>query len=283
VDGIILVNKPKGITSYDVVRSLKKKFKISKIGHTGTLDPFAEGLLIICLGKATKLSNMFLNSKKTYSGIVKFNYHYDTYDITGKLLDYAFKKISLSDLLESQEKFKGEYEQMPPIYSAIKKNGKKLYEYARKNEVVEVEMRKVEIDELKFFETKVENEFNFFTKVSKGTYIRSLMVDIANYLNTFGVTKELKRLKIGDFDLKDAKLIEDITISDIIKIEEIFKNHPKVVLNDYMIKLVQNGIYLDERQIKTNKDFLVFDEKGQLKAIYTPVLNDKFKPLIILR
>lgn len=282
MDGIVLINKPRGITSYDVVRQAKKIFKTTKIGHTGTLDPFAEGLLILCVGKATKLSNMFLDANKGYSGTIIFNNHYDTYDITGNIVASDDKVITYNEVSNAANNMLGKYLQMPPIYSAIKVDGKKLYEYARKNEEVKIDKRPVEIFEYNIHDLGLNNEFTFDTFVSKGTYIRSLTVDLATNLKTYATLKTLVRTKIGNISLEDAVNLEKLTDGDIIGFEEIFKDSPKVVLSDYIIKLVKNGVYLDERQIKTDETFLVYDEANNLVAIYEVLEENKYKPLVIL-
>ena len=282
MDGIVLINKPRGITSYDVVRQAKKIFKTTKIGHTGTLDPFAEGLLILCVGKATKLSNMFLDANKGYSGTIIFNNHYDTYDITGNIVASDDKVITYNEVSNAANNMLGKYLQMPPIYSAIKVDGKKLYEYARKNEEVKIDKRPVEIFEYNIHDLGLNNEFTFDTFVSKGTYIRSLTVDLATNLKTYATLKTLVRTKIGNISLKDAVNLEKLTDGDITGFEEIFKDSPKVVLSDYIIKLVKNGVYLDERQIKTDETFLVYDEANNLVAIYEVLEENKYKPLVIL-
>lgn len=282
MDGIVLINKPRGITSYDVVRQAKKIFKTTKIGHTGTLDPFAEGLLILCVGKATKLSNMFLDANKGYSGTIIFNNHYDTYDITGNIVASDDKVITYNEVSNAANNMLGKYLQMPPIYSAIKVDGKKLYEYARKNEEVKIDKRPVEIFEYNIHDLGLNNEFAFDTFVSKGTYIRSLTVDLATNLKTYATLKTLVRTKIGNISLEDAVNLEKLTDGDITGFEEIFKDSPKVVLSDYIIKLVKNGVYLDERQIKTDETFLVYDEANNLVAIYEVLEENKYKPLVIL-
>lgn len=282
MDGIVLINKPRGITSYDVVRQAKKIFKTTKIGHTGTLDPFAEGLLILCVGKATKLSNMFLDANKGYSGTIIFNNHYDTYDITGNIVASDDKVITYNEVSNAANNMLGKYLQMPPIYSAIKVDGKKLYEYARKNEEVKIDKRPVEIFEYNIHDLGLNNEFTFDTFVSKGTYIRSLTVDLATNLKTYATLKTLVRTKIGNISLEDAVNLEKLTDGDITGFEEIFKDSPKVVLSDYIIKLVKNGVYLDERQIKTDETFLVYDEANNLVAIYEVLEENKYKPLVIL-
>lgn len=282
MDGIVLINKPIGITSYDVIRVAKKIFKTSKIGHTGTLDPFAEGLVILCIGRATKLVNRLIDANKTYEGTIIFNNHYDTYDTTGEIIKSDSKEVKIEQLRAVASEFIGSYLQMPPIYSAIKKDGKKLYEYARNNIEVEVEPRLVHIYDLTILNKLNYNEYSFRASVSKGTYIRSLAVDIASKLNTFGALNTLKRTKIGKYLLSDAINLDQLSINDIISIEDIFKDKQSIVLNDYMIRLVKNGIYLDERQIITNNDFKVYNENNELVAIYEVVSENKYRPFIIL-
>lgn len=281
MDGILLINKEKGLTSFDVIRKLKKILNTTKIGHAGTLDPFAEGLLIVLVGKATKLSNYFMNQHKTYEGIITFGTHYDTYDYTGHVLASSDKIITIKELENIKKQFIGFYKQMPPLYSAIKKDGKKLYEYARSGIEVSVDKRLVEIKDLEFKEEN-NNNFYFKTIVSSGTYIRSLAVDIAESVNTYAHLTSLKRLSSGNFDVNDAYYLEAVNNDSIIKVGQYFNKSPKVILNDYMIKLVKNGIVLDERQIMTNEIFRVFDENDNLVALYEPVAEYTYKPLIIL-
>lgn len=282
MNGILLINKPVGITSYDVIRKLKKILNTKKIGHAGTLDPFASGLLIVLVGHATKLSNYFMSHDKTYEGTIVFNKHYDTYDVTGTVIEEDNQIISFNDLLKTKEVFKGEYMQMPPIYSAIKVDGRKLYEYARENKEVSIKKRLVNIYNLDFINLNLENEFYFKTKVSSGTYIRSLAVDIASHLNTYGALKTLTRTSIKDYTLDSAADLETLSISDLIPIETFFNNLEKIILNEYMTRLVRNGIYLDNRQIKTNSMFLVYDENNNFIALYEPTKNNQYKPLIIV-
>jgi tRNA pseudouridine55 synthase len=281
MDGFLLVNKPKNMTSHDVVFKLKKKFHLDKIGHTGTLDPFASGLLILCLGKATKLAHLFSNLDKAYEGLIVFNKHYDTYDVTGTVIEESTIKIDETKLKEVFIKMIGIQDQLPPMYSAIKKDGKKLYELARKGLEVEREMREIEIKELIQTSKLINNKISFYTKVSKGTYIRSLAVDIAKNLNTYGALEQLRRVSVGNYLLNHAKTLDEIEISDIISLEDYFKNTKSVVLNDYMIRLVKNGIYLDERQIITDSPFIVRNNDHEMIAYYEVVENNKYKPVLI--
>ncbi|MFA7055318.1 MAG: tRNA pseudouridine(55) synthase TruB, partial [Acholeplasmataceae bacterium] len=139
MDGFLYIDKPVGMTSHDVVAIVKKRLKLDKVGHTGTLDPFASGLMILCVGKATKLAYLFSNCDKTYTGTIKFGVHYDTYDVTGKILETHEETIDDLKLMDAVKSMEGSYMQLPPIYSAIKKDGKKLYEFARKGIDVERE------------------------------------------------------------------------------------------------------------------------------------------------
>jgi tRNA pseudouridine55 synthase len=281
MDGFLLVNKPKNMTSHDVVFKLKKKFHLDKIGHTGTLDPFASGLLILCLGKATKLAHLFSNLDKAYEGLIVFNKHYDTYDVTGTVIEESAIEIDEKKLKEVFLKMIGIQDQLPPMYSAIKKDGKKLYELARKGLEVEREMREIEIKELIQTSKLINNKISFYAKVSKGTYIRSLAVDIAKNLNTYGALEELRRVSVGNYLLNHAKTLDEIEISDIISLDDYFKNTKSVVLNDYMIRLVKNGIYLDERQIITDSPFIVRNNDHEMIAYYEVVENNKYKPVLI--
>jgi|SRR5690625_2967934 len=281
MDGIVLINKPIGITTYDVVRRAKKVFKTKKIGHTGTLDPFASGLVILCINKATKLVTNLILSDKTYEGTILFNHFYDTYDFTGKLLEERNEYIDLDEVKTASKSFIGKYMQMPPKYSAIRVDGKRLYEYARENKEVKINKREVEIYDFDILDKLNKNEITFKTHVSKGTYIRSLAFDLAKSIDKIATLSSLTRTKIDKYMLKDAYNFDDFTKDSLITIEEIYNNHQKVVLNDYLIKLVKNGIYLDERQIKTDEDFLVYDTNNNLVALYQVIDKFKYKPLII--
>ena len=180
MDGIILVDKPKGITSRDVVNEISKKFHTKKVGHTGTLDPIATGLMIVCINKGCKLVPLLTNHDKTYLATVKLGIKTDTYDITGKVLEENNNyKLSREELIDTLNSFKGSYMQEAPIYSSIKVNGKKLYEYARNNIPVELPKRLVDIYNIELIDYN-NDSFSFRVSVSKGTYIRSLINDISN-------------------------------------------------------------------------------------------------------
>jgi tRNA pseudouridine55 synthase len=281
VDGFLLVNKPIGMTSHDVVRRVKKRLKLDKVGHTGTLDPFASGLLILTIGKATKLSHLFLNSDKTYEGTILFGKHYDTYDVTGTVMEESTPNFDEKKLISTIESFNKTYDQMPPMYSAIKKEGRKLYQLARQGIDVVREKRSVTIYDFHATSPYFHQEINFKAHVSKGTYIRSIAVDLANELNTFGALKTLSRTQIGIYNLKHAKSIDSLESHDIIPIETIFTNYPKLELNDFLVRLVKNGVILDERQTMTKDPFVVINKENTMIAYYEPIEENKYAPILI--
>ena len=218
MDGIILINKPKNNTSHDIVRKVKKLLN-QKVGHTGTLDPNATGVLPLLIGKGTELSKYLINHDKIYEAILQLGEKRDTADIEGNVVEEKDVSESCLDKTNIENIFKsfiGIQEQIPPIYSAIKVNGKKLYEYARKGENIEVQPRKIEIYSMELIDVdKTNKQIHFRVKCSKGTYIRTLCEDIAYKLQTVGYMKELKRTQVGEFKIEDAITIEQL--EDIIK------------------------------------------------------------------
>lgn len=229
MDGILNVYKEQGYTSFDVVAKLRGILKQKKIGHTGTLDPMAEGVLPICLGKATKLSGMLSESDKQYVAVMLLGYDTDTEDVTGRVLSVGVSDISNEDIKNVIESFVGEYEQLPPMYSAIKIGGKKLYEYARAGESVERTPRHVKIysvDDISVYEldassVNLGSEFvirdggkykciSMMVHCSKGTYIRSLCRDIGKKLGSFGTLMALKRKEAHGYKIEDAIKLEEI-------------------------------------------------------------------------
>ena len=260
MDGIILINKGKGCTSHDVVNKVKHIFN-EKVGHTGTLDPDATGLLPILIGKGTKLSYYLINHDKEYEVTLKLGERTDTADSEGKVIEKQevnVERLSEEEISKVLDSFLGKQEQIPPMYSAIKINGKKLYEYARKNIEVDVKPREIEIYDIKLNKVDEEEKLICFTvHCSKGTYIRSLCEDIAQSLGTIGYMKELNRTKVGIFDIKDSISIEELEDNKndeiyikerIISIEELFVrlygNDNIVKLNDKKLELFLNGVKL---------------------------------------
>ena len=254
MDGIIVINKEKEYTSHDVVAKLKKKLNISKVGHTGTLDPNATGVLPILIGKGTKFSKYLINHDKIYEVELELGKKTDTADIEGKVIEEknVDEKYIKENLLQVLESFVGKQEQIPPMYSAIKKDGKKLYEYARAGEKVEIEPRKIEIYKIDLNKYD-KNIISFVVSCSKGTYIRSLCEDIAEKLNTLGYMKNLKRLQVGEFNIKDAVYIDDIDLKNVndylITLEEILRGIPCINLDEKKLKLFLNGVQLTDNNI----------------------------------
>jgi len=265
MDGIILVDKEKGNTSRDVVNNIVKKFHTKKVGHTGTLDPIATGLLVICINKGCKLVNLLTNHDKTYIATVKIGISTDTYDVTGKVInkidDYHLTK---EDLIKCLNKFIGKYNQEVPIYSSVKVNGKKLYEYARNNISVELPVHEVEIYDINLIEYQSDT-FSFSVSVSKGTYIRSLINDIGKYLNIPMTMMDLRRTKVGSFDINNSKKIDDISVSDIIPIKDAINMKQVIIDNDDLLKRVSNGSKLN---LNYNDDYLMLIYEDKVKAIY---------------
>ena len=243
---ILSVYKESNMTSRDVCNIIGKHFKTKKVGHTGTLDPLARGLLIVCTDKDTKLVDILTAKKKEYIATIKLGIKTDTLDITGNIIErsnYNFTKEELSMVLNS---FLGKSKQQVPIYSAIKIKGKKLYEYARNNIEVELPVRDIEIYNIELLEYK-DDLITFKVEVSKGTYIRSLIADICSKLGTVGVMQSLLRTKQGDFKVEDANKIEDILNDNytVISYDTVFKNYPIVNLKEMEYQKVLNGVKMD--------------------------------------
>lgn len=247
MDGIIIINKPKGITSFDVVRRLRKILKIKKIGHTGTLDPLATGLMLICVGKATKLASDLEAETKVYEADLEFGYATDTYDIEGKILEKNSKRIAREEVEKIVPKFLGDIKQVPPMYSALKINGQKLYDLARQGITVERKERDVNIEYIKLLEYE-DNKAKFLTKVSKGTYIRSLIYDMGRELYTYATMTALKRCQVGKYNLDIAYTLEEIenlvqknNFSFLKSVEDIFNFKKYNLDNDKQETLFKNG------------------------------------------
>lgn len=213
INGILLIDKPKNITSYKVVDRIKKHFHLYKVGHGGTLDPFATGLLIILIGSATKISSQFLNCNKSYEGLMKLGKETDTYDLTGKVVNVIdASKVTAQKLSKVIKSFTGPIKQKPPLFSAIKINGQKAYNIARKEKSIELASREVEVFELSadaLTEGKHPNAA-FRCRVSKGTYIRSLAHDIGKALEVGAHLEELRRTEVGHFSIYDANSLDGV-------------------------------------------------------------------------
>ena len=212
MNGIILIDKPKDYTSRDIVNIVSKKLQTKKVGHTGTLDPLATGLLVLCIGKTLKLSELLVSTKKEYIATMTFGIETDTLDITGNIVkrDSKTKKITTKDIETVLKKYTGKIIQEVPKYSSVKVNGKKLYEYARKGEEVALPKREVEIFNIEPLSEINNNTFTFKCTVSKGTYIRSLIRDIGVSLGTYATMSALRRTKQGIFNIEDAYTLEEL-------------------------------------------------------------------------
>ena len=278
MDGIVLINKEKNCTSRDVVNQVSKILKTKKIGHTGTLDPIATGVLVLCIGKATKLVEVITSYDKEYEAEVILGIKTDTKDITGEILKEEKAIISKENIEECLKKMIGTYNQTVPIYSAVKINGKKLYEYARNNEEIELPKRKVTIKELKLTSDityeKEKTKFKIKCHVSKGTYIRSLIEDIATNLNTIGTMENLKRTKQGNFQIASANTIQDIETNKfkIYSIEEILEKFYKIEMTDDLYFKIKNGSIIKNNY---NHDIVAFTKNDKVIAIYKEYSKDK--------
>lgn len=249
-NGILNIDKPQGITSHDVVDIVRKIFPGIKVGHTGTLDPIATGVLPICIGKATKLSDELLSENKVYKVKMLLGVETDTYDITGKIVFANTLNEDEIYIKERIKRFIGKSSQIPPIYSAIKIKGKKAYEYARNGENVSLKPREIEIFNIDDIDVNLrKRQVSFVVSCTKGTYIRSLVHDIGIKLGCGATMIELKRLKTGDFDINDSiDLYEFLNLEyldmldKIVSIEELYKDSKKVNLNDKDYDKFLNGI-----------------------------------------
>lgn len=270
LDGILLVNKKKGMTSYDVIRKIKFAFKEmdikTKIGHSGTLDPFAEGLLIVLLGKYTRMSDYLMDLEKTYSGTFIQGVGTDTLDLDGEVIETT-KILEPSVILSNISNFIGEQMQVPPFYSALKHNGKKLYEYARKGENITKPPRKIFVYDLSIKKESSES-FSFVTRVSKGTYVRKLIYDYTMSLGVASYLTSLKREKMGEFSLEDARVIEEITPENIEKnlmtIDDINLPYERITLSEKEREKLSNGIRIDTE--RENIDVALLESEGTVFA-----------------
>ena len=278
MDGVIVVNKPKKITSRDVVNKVCKVLNTKKVGHTGTLDPIATGVLILCIGKATKLVEVLTSNDKEYVAEVKLGILTDTLDTYGNILKEEKCKITEKQLNEVLNSFKKEYEQVVPIYSAVKINGKKLYEYARNNEDINLPSRKVEIKEIELLEFN-EDTYKFRVLVSKGTYIRSLIKDINDELGVIGSMSNLTRTKQGKFDINHSYSIEGIEKGNykILSITDVLKDENCVIIDDNLFSVIKNGGLIDNVYSSDIITFIYNDEVIAMYKVYDKD-NTKMKP-----
>lgn len=292
LNGIIVLNKPRGVTSSDCVYKLRKLLKIKKIGHAGTLDPEVNGVLPIAVGQATKLIEKMHEKDKKYIGVGLLGFATDSYDVTGKKI--AEKKLitpfSDEDIQSGMKKLVGDISQMPPIYSAVKVNGKRLYEYARENIEVQRPMRDVTVKSYNLVNTstydyeKQQQTFDFSVTCSKGTYVRSLVNDLGAILDVPAVMVKLTRIASSGYNITDAVTLEDISRQIdqphfwLQPIDIFFDNVEHFVLNSEQYDRVRNGAAL---KIKASSNEVALVYSGKIKAIYEKKLN-VYKPQLML-
>ena len=276
MNGILIVDKEMGKTSFDIIRDVRKKYNIKKVGHIGTLDPMATGVLPVLIGEATKLSDYLIEHDKEYIVELELGIKTDTGDIEGKVIEKReLKKIEIEEIEKVLNTFIGESNQIPPMYSAIKVNGKKLYEIARKGQTIERTPRKINIYNIKIL--GIEKDQNGCAKIikykvncSKGTYIRSLCEDIAEKLGTCGYMKNLRRTKVGKFTLKQK--------DKFLSIEEILKENCSYELKEGEYKKVVNGVGI---KVKLQNGIVKIYNKGNFIGV-GEVKNNILKRKIIL-
>ncbi len=294
MEGFLLIDKDKGISSFGVVNSIKKKFNIKKVGHTGTLDPDTTGLLVIALGRATKfIEELTKDSFKEYEAVMTFGKKTSTGDVSGDILledrDFVLDEELFMKVISSFEK---KYLQVPPIYSAKKINGKRAYDYAFNNQEVDMSIRSKEVEIFKIDVLKIEGlNVTFRAKVSKGTYIRSLIEDIASELNTVAYMSELKRTKTDGFEIKDSVKQNEVNSDDIISLEKFLLNkyENQIEVSGKVLELIKNGVHIENEniikkfgKIKGETKILFMDEESKkIIAIYE-YNSKKIKPIFMV-
>ncbi len=290
MDGLINIYKEKGFTSHDVVAKMRGILRMKKIGHTGTLDPDATGILPVCVGKGTRLCSLLENHDKTYRAVLLLGMETDTQDVTGQILAEKPVCVTEEQVLEVLPAFRGKIMQIPPMYSALKVNGKKLYEYAREGKVIEREARPVEIYELTVEKIELPR-ITMTVSCSKGTYIRTLCHDIGQALGCGGCMESLVRTRVGDFHLEQAITLKELEEkrdageldSCLVTVEQIFAGLPAVTTRKPYDVLIHNGNRVLGNMLETvpqEKQVRMYDSDGLFTGIYEwdPVKKD-YKPL----
>lgn len=288
VHGILNVYKEKGYTSHDVVAKLRGIVGQKKIGHTGTLDPDATGVLPVCLGKATKVCDLLTDKDKTYRAILRLGLTTDTQDISGKVIEERDPEgLTEEAVREALLSFVGDYEQVPPMYSALKVNGKKLYELAREGKTIERKSRPVHIYEIKIEEMNLPR-VEFTVTCSKGTYIRTLCHDLGEKLGVGGCMEELQRIAVGKFHLRDALTLQEIremkeegTLEEILRpVDSVFMQYPKMQVKTAYESLAFNGNPLPQKGVivyegaQADQIFRLYTEAGDFLALYKKTPTD---------
>lgn len=275
MDGIIVINKPKGITSREVVNKVCKLLNTKKVGHTGTLDPIATGVLVLCVGKATKLVETLTSNDKEYVATVKLGILTDTLDTDGTIIEKKCVNLDKDKLVNVLNSFIGTYNQEVPIYSAVKVNGKKLYEYARAKKEVTIPKRMVEIKKIKLIEFG-NDYYKFKVTVSKGTYIRSLIKDINDKLGIIGVMSDLVRTKQGKFSINNSYTLENMKNNNynVLTITDVLKDENCVIISNTLFEKVKNGALINNEY---NTSMVTFIYNDSVIAIYKIYDKDKSK------
>jgi tRNA pseudouridine55 synthase len=274
MNGIINVYKPTGITSFDVVRKIRKISNVKKVGHAGTLDPEASGVLLVCIGKATKAIDFIMGDFKIYETELKLGVITDTYDREGKILKETEVIASEEEIIKAIRTFIGEIKQVPPMYSALKVNGKKLYELARAGIEIEREARDIVIYSIDITEVK-SPYVKFRVKCSKGTYIRSLCYDIGELLKCGGMMWNLERTAIGGFNIENSINIDNLNVENIneniMPIENIFQNNTKITVEDRFIKFLLNGVVVKDKALtckfKVDSTYSIYNNENDFIGI----------------
>ena len=293
IHGIINVYKEKGYTSHDVVARLRGILGQKRIGHTGTLDPDAEGVLPVCLGKATKVCELLADWDKTYRAILLLGQVTDTQDVSGELLETREVTASIKEVYEAIQSFKGEYAQVPPMYSALKVNGKKLYELAREGKTVERKARNVQIHEIKIHEI-VLPRISMTVNCSKGTYIRTLCHDIGQKVGCGGCMEQLLRTQVGMFRVEESLRLDEIEVlhdlgqlqEHMAAIDSLFSLYPAVTVKQEYQKLLDNGNELYGRQVGKqgfpgqDGPVRMYGSDGNFQAVYEYLKKEnRFRPM----
>ncbi len=271
MNGIINLYKPPGITSHTAVSKIRHILQMKKVGHTGTLDPDAEGVLPICIGKGTKVSGMLTDTDKSYRAVIRFGVVTDTQDMCGKILTQCDTAITCEQLEQALPHFTGEIQQIPPMYSAIKIGGKKLYELARQGEVVERPPRKIMISELQLLDFDGLRATIDVT-CSKGTYIRTLCHDIGQALGCGAAMEKLIRTRSGMFQIQDSVTFSQLqqdAVAHIIPLDQLFLQYPPYTINSKQEKQVLNGAAISTRLGQLGQTFRIYNEAGTFLCLST--------------
>lgn len=276
MNGIIILDKPQGKTSHDMVNFVRRLCGVRRVGHTGTLDPMATGVLPICVGNATKAADMLTFSDKEYVAELELGKITDTQDSQGKVLYEYAVSVSEEEIRGAVESFIGKIEQVPPMFSAIKKDGKKLYELARQGIEIEREKRKITIHDIKILEIDMErHRVKIDVLCSKGTYIRTLCDDIGRKLGTGAYMTYLRRVKTGNFTAEEAKTPEELTEfqekgeleSVMISVDSMFSDYPEIILNEKQVKSIINGVRMTWRDGEENQSYRLYDSDRKFLCI----------------